>query len=1198
MKIVKLLFIIISVVTTLASASLNQQVCAESVATYSIASWPEKGHGNHRALVHVASPADAVKVHIPWRRQDRDPQNKAILVFDSQTGSRILNILPANLTRESCDLVFQPATAPGDYEVYYLPYNPGTGNFDDAGTYFKPEQTADQAWLTRNTQLDSLPTANLLAIQARDEFDSFYPMEVCATASEIKTLAAKYPNSTYVVFPEDRKFPLRMFGDIPDRWVQNGPSNTFTGQAQPNEYYAFQLGVFGIRKPATNVKIQYSGLKSADGKIIPASAFNCINTGGRDWLGRKMNRTFTVPQGKVNAMWIGVDVPKTASGTYTGTVTIKPANAPASTVKLILTVSGPVLADKGDSQLWKMSRIRWLDSVKGTDENVIPPFKPLKVSNDTVSLLNRTVAFGPLGLPSAIVSNKLNVLASPMQLLIDTGNGITALKSSGKTQTLKHTDANYERVNTFSGTGFSGRMYSKTEFDGCINYEMSLKATKNIQLRDISMNMPITKSIAEYMTGMSYRGGFRPPVWTWTWSLERAENMVWLGNVDAGVQLKLTPDKDIWSTDLKESGLPDGWSNGGRGGCTIAERDGSILTRVYTGSRSLKAGQTLKFRFRLLVTPFKPVDGKHWDWRVGTNITHVHHGTMEHPYINYPFLTNDRLKYTIEQQKYPRIGKLSYPANGNIDPKRGAIHIWAQVDFDPSLSWNQGLVSFNTKNSDENFGVYWNVDNHGMRANIARQEAISKAWSWPIITQSTQSWQRGEKHVITLSWGDALETFIDGVKVTGASFPGTIIGSGEDGMIDLSGGFNIQAVKISKTPYTQGAPLSPTKDNDTLLLDTFKQVNGQSSTPEVGQGVGHLSGSTNVIAGDFGKKIEFKAEKPGGGGVNIYYTLGNMSNHMAEIWPLRTLRSELFSTGQTILYTDKEQVINSGGGGYPWLVEHLVDDYVPGWRQPLYWTGENDAALATKGISSLHNWYIEGMDWIMKNLGIDGLYLDGIGYDRETMKRMAKTMRRNSPNYRINYHNGNNFDWLGDFRVSSINATMEHLPFVTSLWFGEGFDYDRSPDYWLIEVSGLPFGVSGEMLNYQDGGNPWRGMLYGMSGRQNVTAPAMYEFWDAYGIQSTKMIGYWNHNCPVKTDNKDILATVYVKNGKTLISIGSWAKTKTDISLKINWKALGLDPSKATMKAPAIRAFQEETTFNINNKIPIEPGKGWLIVLE
>jgi len=115
---------------------------------------------------------------------------------------------------------------------------------------------------------------------------------------------------------------------------------------------------------------------------------------------------------------------------------------------------------------------------------------------------------------------------------------------------------------------------------------------------------------------------------------------------------------------------------------------------------------------------------------------------------------------------------------------------------------------------------------------------------------------------------------------------------------------------------------------------------------------------------------------------------------------------------------------------------------------------------------------------------------------------------------------------------------MEHFPYLSNLYFGEGFHifYERDPDQWLVEVSGIPFGLTNEM--HSIGGNPWKGMLYGMTIRWWHLAPNMKRtvdkkpstwrrFWDEFGIQEAKMIGYWNPDCPVKTDHDDIFATVY-----------------------------------------------------------------------
>ena len=50
--------------------------------------WPE-AMGNHRVRVKVLESGDAVKVHIPWRRRDKNPQEKAVLAVDAATGKEI-----------------------------------------------------------------------------------------------------------------------------------------------------------------------------------------------------------------------------------------------------------------------------------------------------------------------------------------------------------------------------------------------------------------------------------------------------------------------------------------------------------------------------------------------------------------------------------------------------------------------------------------------------------------------------------------------------------------------------------------------------------------------------------------------------------------------------------------------------------------------------------------------------------------------------------------------------------------------------------------------------------------------------------------------------------------------------------------------------------------------------------------------------
>ena len=130
-------------------------------------------------------------------------------------------------------------------------------------------------------------------------------------------------------------------------------------------------------------------------------------------------------------------------------------------------------------------------------------------------------------------------------------------------------------------------------------------------------------------------------------------------------------------------------------------------------------------------------------------------------------------------------------------------------------------------------------------------------------------------------------------------------------------------------------------------------------------------------------------------------------------------------------------------------------------------------------------------------------------------------------------------------------------------------------------------------------------MVYGMTVRhpwstEGVTCDPrpVWEVWDNFGIESSVMKGYWEKDCPITINNPDVHATVYQKEGESLISVGSWADESSVFSFQFNWKALGLDPEKAVLVAPYIKNFQEGKTFKPDELIPVEPKKGWLIYLQ
>jgi hypothetical protein len=176
---------------------------------------------------------------------------------------------------------------------------------------------------------------------------------------------------------------------------------------------------------------------------------------------------------------------------------------------------------------------------------------------------------------------------------------------------------------------------------------------------------------------------------------------------------------------------------------------------------------------------------------------------------------------------------------------------------------------------------------------------------------------------------------------------------------------------------------------------------------------------------------------------------------------------------------------------------------------------------------------------------------------------------------------------------------LEHLPYIDSLWFGEGFDYKKSkPDYWLVEISGIPFGLFGEML--EGGGLPFRGMVYGMTSRLGWTAgypPAIWKFWDKIGIQDARMVGYWDPDCPVKTDKDDVLVTAFIKPGKVFLAVASWTVGTVQCRLVVDWTKLDMDPKTARVSLPRVFPYQRVKKVPRDLSLTIPQFKGCFVLI-
>jgi hypothetical protein len=965
--------------------------------------WNPDSLGNHRARVRFEGSGNYARVIIPWRRPDNNPAAKRIIVQDEKTGKKVMNVKTGMVNNESGEIFFEPLSGTGDYFVYFMPYrNEGRSNYP-RGTYLMPENTASEDWLN-GLKPEMAPNTEAVEIQSINAFNSFYPMQVIATEKETGELISKTTNPFFIVFPENRFDPIIMKDRLPYRWTERKLHDAFSDKADRGEFFVFQLGVLAL-KDLEQVTVRFSELKNDQGVTIPATKFNCFNTGGNDYTGKSFTKDLSVPAMQVQALWCGIDIPVNAKpGIYQGTAIVTAKGAPSAKVQLEIRVTEKVLTDGGISEPLRQTRLKWLNSTLAQDNKVIAPYTPIRINNNRIGILGRTIELGPDGLIRQVntffnqemtgyrqEANPLFVAPTRFHFLRFADGKEIKMVSRGLYFTKKNAGT-VEWMAESAGEGLRMEVKASLEFDGFVSYQVRVEALKDMNLSDISMELPFRKKFSAYMMGLGQKGGYRPPSFDWKWNVAtKNQDGAWIGSVNAGLQYSLRDEKYVRPLNTnfylqKPLLLPVSWGNDNKGGIKIHEQGDTVLVSNYSGARTIKKGEVLFYNFTLLITPFHPIHTEfQWATRfyhkyappdsiraIGANVVNIHHATPINPWLNYPFIEYKKMKDYID-------------------------------------------------------------------------EAHKK-----------------------------------GLKV------------------------------------------------------------------------------------------------------KIYNTVRELSNRAYELFPLRSLGQEVYSAGK--------------GGGYSWLQEHFGEDYIAAWFVPEL----KDAAILNSGMSRWHNYYVEGMNWLVRHVGIDGIYIDDVAFDRVTMKRVKRVLTQDGHPGIIDLHSANQFNKNDGFN-NSANLYMEHFPFLNRLWFGEYFDYEKNkPDFFLTEVSGIPFGLMGEML--QDGGNAWRGMIYGMTNRMpwsdNADPRPLWKAWDDFGMKGSKMIGYWSDRCPVKTSDPAVLATVYQKKGKCLVSLASWADTDVNVTLQVDWKKLGIDPARAHITAPLISNFQVAHSFGLHEQIPVPRSKGWLLVIE
>jgi hypothetical protein len=849
------------------------------------------------------------------------------------------------------------------------------------------------------------------------------PMAVPATPESLERFVSQYEQSPFLTIPESRERPIRLFDGIPELWTRRTPAEltSFTASPRPGEYFTFQIGVYAHRKELRGLQVTWSS--TGGSPALSTKDITCFNTSGVNDRGERFQKSLTVPRGRVQPLWFGVQIPINATGNYQTQVTIAAADANPVTVDVRLNVAGTPVKNSGFDSGKTLSRLAWLNSTLGEDSAVTKGYKPLRRSGKDLTILGRKVTIGTDGLPARILSyfepsNQFlltqgePLLARPFRFVIEKEDGTGVLLSPGALEFSGQTPSEVSWRVRSSSVECDLTCTGTMEFDGFVDYKLTLVAKRSANIRDIRLEVPVRAEKSTYMMGLNHEGGIRPPRWSWKWDLSKNQDMLWVGAVNGGIRIKWTAENYVRPLinvyyAFGPLHLPPSWGNEGKGGVNLTETGDTVKIAAYSGARSIRRGDTLHYNFELQITPSRVIDkvarfndryyqgatlftGRKLGMahRAGANIVNIHHAEDLYPFINYPYL-------------------------------------------------------------DENV--------------------------------------------------EALKHLVD-------------------------------------SAHAQGQRLK------------------------------------------------------------LYYTTRELTKNLPEFWAFFSLDGEVIYPGPG----DSCRTIINPNGPNQWLKKNLKERYIPAWLNVIKegpFTGELDLSVITTPDSRLNNFYIGGLDWMLKNLGIDGVYIDDSALDRLTVRRARKLIDHYRPAGRIDFHTWNHFNAMAGW-ANCLNLYMDLLPYFDLVWVGEMRDYDRMPDHWLIEVSGIPYGLTGQML--QNDGNPWRGMVYAITNRPGWAAgnpQPLWNFWDAHQFQEKQMVGYWDRNTPVTCANDSLRVTLYKGKKESILAVANWGRTPQMGTIEVDWTKLGYNPSTCVITIPPIPEFQEGRSLASLRRITVPAKKGYLIVL-
>ena len=695
---------------------------------------------------------------------------------------------------------------------------------------------------------------------------------------------------------------------------------------------------------------------------------------------------------------------------------------------------------------------QWWKNTFAMDHSVPRPWTAVTKTATGWAVWGREYQMGASVLPRQITSRRTSLLAGPVRLSLRAGGKTvdlgalkaTASQSAGDAVTLNAAG---------SAAGITAQLRGVLEFDGCYRLDVDLAPGAASTVEGLILEIPVTREVARFALDSDCQGTGITPVKGATAKYFRPYH--WLGNDDLGLAV-FTESDEFWRP--RDNRMIE-----------ILPKGDTVTLRWNIVRHPLRLDKPVRLTFGLMASPVRPIVEKDplYPTSFGGNLT--------------PVTFPEMLSYAMHQRIAPAQGTLEcwFAKSAAARPSTEFLHLCARNavarGLDVSLSQNNMMLKVARKPrptvSNIPFGADW----------------THFAMTWDDKTLAVYV---AGKRVAETAMDDALRT-----ALTDASGPQGLLRFGS--LSDYAGEacLRVDEVRVSSVKRYNGdsyeVPQAPfVEDKATLLLDELEVAfipDGEDARTPAG---GCPSVGCAVVAGRFGQAVQVENGPPR----PVKELIEAYQPDLALLWNWRKSHFRTQSEWPPEFFQSVPDNLKDGIAarqalglptiayvGYPAiggpsrLVDQFADEWtvLPTFRMDYPPPAGHFMLHTSSAARGFADYVVAGQRWLMRDYGLDGVYMDGIGtvmrstnayygagYDdekgvrhatfpifgvREAEKRIYRQVKALKPNGLVVNH-------------SSFNLILPVVCFSDILFTGEHENYEDL-DAIRLRFSSRPWGL-------------------------------------------------------------------------------------------------------------------------------------------